>query len=217
MQAGIEYREAFLQALLSGDERAADIAARSAIEAGLDEIAVSERVIAPALESVSQMSQGGLITERDGVAAERISMRVLALQREAFRRTLERGSEEILLGELEGDPPTPELSDAAAVLRQAGFKVRHLGSGLPILSLTQTVARHRPHAVVLHVVGRDVALLLDYVLDEIDLHAPDTNVLVGGPGLPEGVPEDEGNLMGWERPRDIVTKLDSLVLQPTLN
>jgi methanogenic corrinoid protein MtbC1 len=217
MQAGIEYREAFLQALLSGDERAADIAARSAIEAGLDEIAVSERVIAPALQSVSQMSQGGLITERDGVAAERISMRVLALQREAFRRTLERGSEEILLGELEGDPPTPELSDAAAVLRQAGFKVRHLGSGLPILSLTRAVARHRPHAVVLHVVGRDVALLLDYVLDEIDLHAPGTNVLVGGPGLLEGVPEDEDHLMGWERPRDIVAKLDSLVLQPTLN
>jgi hypothetical protein len=180
-------------------------------------MAVSERVIAPALQSVSQMSQGGLITERDGVAAERISMRVLALQREAFRRTLQRGSEEILLGELEGDPPTPELSDAAAVLRQTGFKVRHLGSGLPILSLTRAVARHRPHAVVLHVVGRDVALLLDYVLDEIDLHAPGTNVLVGGPGLPEGVPEDEDNLMGWERPRDIVAKLDSLVLQPTLN
>jgi methanogenic corrinoid protein MtbC1 len=217
MQAGVEYREAFLQALLSGDERAADIAARSAIEAGLDEMAVSERVIAPALHSVSQMSQGGLITEGDGVAAERISMRVLALQREAFRRTLQRGSEEILLGELEGDPPTPELSDAAAVLRQAGFKVRHLGSGLPIVSLTRAVARHRPHAVVLQVVGRDVALLLDYVLDEIDLHAPGTNVLVGGPGLPQGVPEDEDNLMGWEQPRDIVAKLDSLVLQPTLN
>ena len=41
MKAGLEYREAFLQALLSGDERGADIAARSAIDAGLDELGVS--------------------------------------------------------------------------------------------------------------------------------------------------------------------------------
>jgi methanogenic corrinoid protein MtbC1 len=217
MQAGVEYRQAFLQALLNGDERGADLAARGAIEAGLDELAVSENVIAPALKAVSEMVEGGLIEERDGLAAEHISMRVLALQREAFRRTLQRGSEEILLAELEGDPPTPELSDAAIVLRRAGFKVRHLGSGLPILSLTRAVARHRPHAVVLHVTSRDVALLLDYVLDEIDEHAHDIQVLIGGPGLPPGVPEDEDNLMGWEHPTDIIAKLDSLVLQPALN
>ena len=217
MKAGLEYREAFLQALLSGDERGADIAARSAIDAGLDELAVSERVIAPALQSICEMWESGLIGEADGQEAERISMRVLALQREAFRRALQRGSEEVLLGELEGDPPTPELSDAAAALRRAGFKVRHLGSGLPILSLTRAVARHRPHAVVLHVAGRDVALLLDYLLDEIDLHAPGTHVLVGGPGLPANVHEEEEQVMGWERPSEIVAKLDSLVLRPSLN
>jgi methanogenic corrinoid protein MtbC1 len=217
MKAGVEHREAFLQALLSGDERAADIAARSAIDAGLDELAVSERVIAPALQSVSEMTEGGLINEADGYEAERITMRVLALQREAFRRTLQRGSEEVLLGELEGDQPTPELADAAAVLRRAGFKVRHLGSGLPILSLTRAVARHRPDAVVLHVASRDVALMLDYVLDEIELHAPGTYVLVGGPGVPPGVPEEEDNHTGWECPSEIVAKLDSLVLRPALN
>ena len=217
MQAGLEYREAFLQALLSGDERGAEIAARNAIEAGLDELAVSERVIAPALQSVSEMWEGGLIREGESEAAERISLRVLALQREAFRRALQRGSEEVLLAELEGDPPTPELTDAAAVLRRAGFKVRHLGSGLPILSLTRAVARHRPHAVVLHVTTRDVALLLDYVLDEIDVHADDVHVLIGGPGLPQGTPEEEDNLMRWDCPSEIVAMLDSLVLQPALN
>ena len=208
VKAGLEYREAFLQALLSGDERRADIAARSAIDAGLDELAVSETVIAPALQSICEMWEGGLICEEDGLEAERISMRV---------RSLQRGGEEVLLGELEGDPPTPELSDAAAVLRRAGFKVRHLGSGLPILSLTRAVARHRPHAVVLHVAGRDVALLLDYLLDEIDLHGPGTSVLVGGPGLRADLREEEAQVIAWERPSEIVAKLDSLVLRPSLN
>ncbi len=217
MRAGLEYREAFLQALLSGDERAADIAAREAMDAGLDELAVSERVIAPALESVSDMLKGGLIGETEGLEADRISMRVLALQRAVFRRSLQRGSEEILLAELEGDPPTPELSDAATLLRRAGFNVRHLGSGLPILSLTRAVARHKPHAIVLHVSSLDVALLLDDVLEEIDVHAPGTQVLVGGPGLPADVTDQEHGLVSWEHPSEVVAKLDSLVLRPALN
>ena len=63
---------------------AADVVARSAIDAGFDELAVSERVIAPALKSVGEMREDGFIGEDEGQEAERIAMRVLALQREAF-------------------------------------------------------------------------------------------------------------------------------------
>ena len=83
-----------------------------------------------------EMSEGGL--DRRGTTAWRPSASACASSPFSARPSaaaLQRGSEEILLGELEGDPPTPELADAAAVLRRAGFKVRHLGSGLPILSL----------------------------------------------------------------------------------
>ncbi|HLM26732.1 MAG TPA: cobalamin-dependent protein [Thermoleophilaceae bacterium] len=216
MQAGLQYRELFLHALLNGDARGAEIAARRAMDAGLDELTVSERVIAPALKSVAEMCESGLIGEDEGAEAERISLRVLALQREAFRRSLQRGGEEIMLAELEGDPPTPELSDATTLLRRAGFRVRHLGSGLAILSLTRAVARHRPQAVVLHVTNAEVGLLLEYVLDEIELLAPDTKVLVGGPGTPADPPEHD-RLLGWDDPSEIVAKVDSLVLQPALN
>ena len=217
MQTGVEsFREAFLQGLLSADPRAAEIAAREAIEAGMDELAISDQVIAPALRAVWDMEERGLIAEEAEEEANEISVRVLALQREAFRRALQRGGEGVVLAELEGDIPTPRLNAAAQALAGAGFRVHSLGRGASILSLARTVAQEQPLAVVLFVTSREVGATLAYALDEIDLAAEGTRVMVGGPGVPSDVAETEG-LLTWESPAEIVGKLDALVLRPELN
>ena len=217
MQAGVDsFREAFLQGLLGGDPRAAEIATRDAIDAGFDELAISEQVIAPALREVWDMWERGLIAEEDEKEATKISVRVLALQREAFRRVLQRGGEGVVLAELDGSVPTPRLNAAAQALAGAGFRVHCLGRGASIPALARTVAQERPLAVVLFVTSREIGTTLAYALQEIDLAGEGTKVVVGGPGVPSDVTETE-DLLTWESPREIVAKVDALVLRPALN
>src|SRR4051812_44546576 len=217
MRAELEScREAFLQALLAGDARAAEIATSEAIGAGLDELCISERVISPALHTVCEMWESGLIAGEDEEEAARISVRVLALQREVFRRALQRGDETVLLAELEGEAKSTRLATAALAVARAGFAVNCLGHGVPVLSLAGAVAHQRPHGVVLHVDSPDSGRLLDYALEEIEMAAPDTRVLVGGPGVPAGLAEAQ-DLCIWKSPGDIVAKLDALAVKPWLN
>ena len=217
MQVEVDsFREAFLQGLLGSDPRAADIAARDAIDAGLDELSISEHVIGPALRAVWDMWERGLISEADEKEATKISVRVLALQREAFRRALQRGGEGVVLAELEGDVPTPRLVAAAHALAGAGFRVHCLARGASILSLANAVAQERPRAVVLYVTSREVGESLGHALDEIELAAEGTKIVVGGPGVPSYLSQTEDRLI-WESPGEIVQKVDALVLRPALN
>lgn len=209
-------RDAFLQALLRSDARAADVAAREAIDAGLDELSISEKVIAPALRSMWDMVERGLVAEEDEEEATRISLRVLALQREAFRRALQRGGEGVVLAEIEGDVLTPRLNAAAQRLAGAGFRVHCLGRGVSVHSLARVVAQEQPLAVVLYVSTREGGITLDYALEEIQLAAEGTRIVAGGPGVPPDMSESE-DLTTWESPREIVAKVDSLVLRPALN
>jgi methanogenic corrinoid protein MtbC1 len=217
MRAELEtYRESFLQALLSGDARAAEVTASEAIDAGLDELSISERVISSALQTVCEMWHSGLIAEDDEEEAARIAVRVLALQREVFRRALQRGGEMVLVAELEGDTKTTRLAEAAQVVARAGFGVHCLGHGVPVLSLAGAVAQQRPHGVVLHVDTPDSGRVLDYALEEIEMAAPKTPILVGGAGVPSELSET-ANVRVWTSPAQIVAKLDTLVLRPWLN
>jgi methanogenic corrinoid protein MtbC1 len=210
------YREAFLQALLEGDARAAEIATSEAIDAGLDELCISEQVISSALHTVCEMWEAGLIGGEDEEEAARISVRVLALQREVFRRALERGGETIVLAELEGEFKTTQLAAAAQAVARAGFAVNCIGHGVPVLSVAGAVSQQRPQGVVLHVDTPDSGRLLEYAIEEVEMAAPKTPVLVGGPGVPAELCETE-TMRVWESPREIVAKLDALVIRPWLN
>lgn len=217
MRAELEsYREAFLRALLEGDARAAEIAASEAIDAGVDELRISEQVVAPALRTVCEMWESGLIGGEDEEEAARISVRVLALQREVFRRALERRGETIVLAELEGDFRTTQLATAARAVARAGFSVNCLGHGVPVLSLAGAVSQQQPAGVVLHVDTPESGRLLEYAVREVGMAAPSTPVLVGGPGVPAELTETE-SLRVWQSPREIVSKLDALVVRPWLN
>ena len=217
MQAGLEvFREAFLDALLTGDERAAEMVAREAIEAGLPETEICEEVITPALHTVGEMWAGGLISVADEHLATQISMRVLALQREAFRRLNERTNQQVYLAGIEGEQHVVGLEMAANLLRHAGFDVRFLGPDVPIQSLGQVVGRRRPHVVALTVTMRDSAMLIDLALDEIDRASPGTGIVVGGSGVPQTLIETD-RIAVSQTLTDVVEKVTWLITRPSLN
>ena len=75
----------YAEAILSGDEVAAEVAIREAMEASLTIAEIDDEVIAPALWLVGELWERGEITVADEHLATEICMRVLALQREAQR------------------------------------------------------------------------------------------------------------------------------------
>src|SRR3954454_13043050 len=75
----------YAAALLIGDEVAAEIAIREAMEAKLSSAEIDDEIIAPALWLVGDLWERGEITVADEHLATEISTRVLALQRQAER------------------------------------------------------------------------------------------------------------------------------------
>ena len=88
---------AFLQAVLAGAEDDAERVVREAIDAGVPESVIDDDVIAPALRAVGELWERGSITVADEHLASHIAVRVVALQREAFRAARRRGGERVLL------------------------------------------------------------------------------------------------------------------------
>ncbi|MBV8954162.1 MAG: B12-binding domain-containing protein, partial [Solirubrobacterales bacterium] len=80
-----ELAQAFASALLSGDEIAAESTIREAMDASLTTSEIDEQLIATALWRVGELWERGEITVADEHIATEISLRVVALQREAQR------------------------------------------------------------------------------------------------------------------------------------
>jgi len=94
---------AFADALLAADEAAAEIAIREAMEAGLETAQIDDEIIAPALWHVGELWERGEISVADEHLATEISIRVLALQREAQRVARTRGDHRIVLAAPPGE------------------------------------------------------------------------------------------------------------------
>ena len=80
-----ELAGAYADALIAGDEIAAEIAIREAMDADLDTADIDERVIAPALWLIGELWERGKLSIAEEHIATEITVRVLALQREAQR------------------------------------------------------------------------------------------------------------------------------------
>jgi methanogenic corrinoid protein MtbC1 len=80
-----ELQREFTDALLLGDERAAEDVLVEAVDARLPEGLVDEAVIAPALRAVGDLWAAGELSVAEEHLATEIALRVVALQREAYR------------------------------------------------------------------------------------------------------------------------------------
>ena len=114
----------YARALLEGDEIAAELTIRDAIDARLTTAQIDDEIIAPAMWLIGRLWARGEISVADEHMATSISLRVLALQREVTRTVRARGRSKALLAAPEGEMHTVALEMISNLLRDAGYSVR---------------------------------------------------------------------------------------------
>jgi methanogenic corrinoid protein MtbC1 len=206
----------YADALLGGEAPAAEAVVREAIEAGLSEVAIDDLVIAPALVLVGDLWADGRISVAEEHLATAISMRVVTLQREAFRVARQRSSRRVLLAGVEGERHVVGLEMAASVLLHAGYDVRLFGADLPVAVVGEAVERHRPAVVGFTTATAATAANLPAAYEAVGRAAPGAGVLVGGGGV------DEASAAAWgavvcRHVADAVEQVDALVRRAPRN
>jgi methanogenic corrinoid protein MtbC1 len=208
--------DAFAAALLVGDARAAEIAVRDAIEAGLAAATIDEDVVAPAMRHIGDLWERGDITVADEHLATDIAYRVLALQRESFRVARRRTAQRVMLAAVEGERHVLGLHMAGDLLAHAGFEVRALGADVPIDSLSPVVERHDPDVFAFTATMAEAGQLLPLAIDEVRRSAPSIQVILGGAGVPDDLVESHW-LTVVRGVTSVVEDVDALLHRASLN
>ena len=178
-----EFGRAYAAALLAGDEVAAEVVIREAIDAELTMAEIDDEVIAPALWLVGDLWERGDITIADEHLATEISLRVLALEREVRRVAKARAKHRVLLAAPAGELHVVALRMTSDLLREAGFDVVMLGADVPPLALAASASRHRPDVICLSSTmpgGGDQALISIHETQQVWAGA---GYVIGGRGL----------------------------------
>ena len=118
-----ELSRAYAGALLRGDQIEAEVAVREAMAAKLSTAEIDDEIIAPALWLVGELWERGEISVADEHIATEISIRVLALQREAQRVAQARGVHRVMLAAPAGELHVVALRMIGNLLRDAGYHV----------------------------------------------------------------------------------------------
>jgi methanogenic corrinoid protein MtbC1 len=211
-----ELSRAFATALLTGDEIAAELAVRDALDAGLSTAEIDDEIIAPALWLVGELWERGEITVADEHLATEISLRVLALQREAQRVIAQRTQRRVLLAAPSGELHVVALKMAANLLRDAGYDTRFLGGDVPAPALAAAVGRHAVDVVCLSATMPGRADLVLITIDEIQRRQPATGFVLGGRALTSRVRGLPGVAV-CERVGEVVDAVDAMVQRPDRN
>lgn len=212
-----EFLLAYESALLAGDEVAAEIAIREALDAKLTAAEIDDAIIAPALWSVGERWERGEISISEEHIATEISIRVLALKREAKRLSLTRRERVVMLATPSGEQHTVALRMVDNLLRDAGYEVVMIGADVPPASLAHAVRRHIPDIVCLSSTcpmgGQDPILESISAAHE---ELPSTGFVLGGRGLRIQLRAHPG-IQICRRVSDVVEAADALVQHAELN
>ena len=209
-------RSAYTDALLAGDPARAETVVRDAIDAGLTQAAIDEEVVAPAMRRVGELWEAGAISVADEHLATEISMRVLALQREAFRVAQRRARHTILLAAVQGERHVIGLRMAGNLLTAAGYDVRCLGADVPVDALGAIAARLMPAVVGLTVTMAEFAPLLPETIATVQRTDPPAAVVVGGTGVPDLLRESAA-VARCRSVVEVVETVDALVQRAATN
>jgi methanogenic corrinoid protein MtbC1 len=107
-------------------------------------------------------------------------MRMIALQREAFRDARNRSSATVLLAAVENERHVVGLEMAASALLHAGFDVRMLGADVPIKAIAAAVAKTEPAVLGLTAATTATAANARRVIDLVRRRHPALSVVIGG-------------------------------------
>jgi methanogenic corrinoid protein MtbC1 len=215
-QALARLGQAYARALLQGDEIEAELAIREAIDARLTTAQIDDEIIAPALWLVGRLWARGEISVADEHLATNISLRVLALQREATRTVLARKGSTALLAAPEGEMHTVALQMISNLLRDAGYAVLMLGPDVPAGALAEAAARHEPQVVCMTATMPDASDRLMIAVHEIGRSWAGAGYLLGGRGISRRLRPMPG-IHVCKRVSDAVEAADALVKRAELN
>jgi MerR family transcriptional regulator, light-induced transcriptional regulator len=211
-----DLRRAYAAALLSGDEPAAEAVMREAVQENLATAEIDHEIVAPALWLVGDLWQRGEITVADEHLATEISLRVLALQREAQRTSRERPLYSVMLATPAGEAHDVALRMVENLLRGAGYGVVMLGAGVPAHELAGCAARYRPDAVCLSATmpgGADQVLV---AIHEMQRAWPSAGYVAGGADL-GGRLRPRPGIDVCEDVMRVVDAVDAIVKRSALN
>jgi methanogenic corrinoid protein MtbC1 len=211
-----ELAGAFAEALLTGNEVAAEVAIRQAMDVKLTTAQIDERLIAPALWLVGELWERGMITVAEEHIASEIAIRVLALQREARRLERARSDRTVMLATPAGELHVIALRMVENLLRGAGYDVVMLGPDVPAHALGAAAQRHEVDVVC---ISSTMPARIDEVLtaiDEIQQQRPSAGFVVGGQGL---TVEDtwRPQVQVCQRVSEAIEAVDALVKRAGLN
>ena len=211
-----ELQRDYADALLAGDPAAAERVIREAIEAGLGEALIDDHVIRPSLVLVGDLWAEGSISVADEHLATAISMRVVMLQREAFRVARRRAERRVLLAGAQGERHVVGLEMAGSVILHAGYDVRMLGADLPVADVAGAVARHRPAVIGFTTASALTAVNLPAAFDAVRRAIPGIGILVGGQGVVPGLVAT-ADVAVCRHVADAVEHVDALVMRAERN
>jgi methanogenic corrinoid protein MtbC1 len=211
-----ELGRAYAAAVLTGDEVAAERAIREAIDARLSAAEIDDEIIAPALWLVGQLWERGEISIADEHLATEISMRVLALQREAERVVRARRDNRVMLAAPAGELHVVALRMIGDLLRDAGYDVMMLGADVPAGALAASATRHQPDVICLSSTmprSGDQALISSH---EVQRQWPTAGFVLGGRGLTSRVRSRPG-VDVCDRVSDAIDAVDAMVKRADRN
>jgi methanogenic corrinoid protein MtbC1 len=211
-----ELGRAYAAAVLAGDEVAAELVIRDAIEVGLSIAEVDEAIIAPALWLVGELWERGEISVADEHVATEISIRVLALEREARRVARVRPAYLAMLAAPPGELHIVALRMVAGVLREAGYEIMLVGADVPPAALAAAAARHRPDIVCLSATMPGSSDQLLITMHEVQRAWPKANFVIGGRALTSRFQARPGVEI-CQRVSDAVDAVDALVQSARMN
>jgi methanogenic corrinoid protein MtbC1 len=206
----------YAAAVLAGDEVAAERVIRAALDSGLSVAEVDEEIIAPALWLVGELWERGEITVADEHVATEISIRVLALEREARRVARVRPAYLAMLAAPPGELHIVALRMVANVLRDAGYEVMMVGADVPPAALAALAERHRPDIVCLTATMPGSGDQLLITMHEVQRAWPKANFVIGGRGLTSRLQVRAGVEI-CRRVSDAVDAVDALVQSARMN
>jgi len=119
------------------------------MEAGIPTPDIDDEIITPALWLVGELWERGDISVADEHLATEISLRVLALQREARRVASSRAGLSVMLAAPSGEHHVVALRMVANLLRDAGYRVVMLGGDVPPHALAASATQHEPDVICL--------------------------------------------------------------------
>jgi methanogenic corrinoid protein MtbC1 len=178
-----ELAGAYAAALLSGDEVAAEIAIRQAMDANLNTPEIDEDVIAPAMWLVGELWEQGEISVADEHLATEITLRVLSLQREVQRAARARSRFRVMLAAPAGELHVVALRMVANLLVDSGYDTMMLGADVPADALAAAARRHGVEVICMSSTMPGQMCQVLSAIDEVRRELPSAGFVVGGRGL----------------------------------